>query len=274
MELEPPPLGTRERWAWEYVTTSSLAHKLSPPPMPAEWEHHAPPRRLERPGRPAGLVLASKKARTPGPEALRSPARRAQLVHTFLHHELQAAELFAWALLAFADAPRAFRAGLVGVLGEELEHARAYDEHLRALGVTFGSLPVRDWFWERIPACTTPLAFVATMGMGFEGGNLDHMERFAERFRAVGDAQGASLLERVHADEVGHVRFARLWFCKLLGRELEGEALFEAFRLALPPPLSPMVMRGAPLARGARMRAGQDAAFCEALEAWAPSPGS
>src|SRR2546430_3572368 len=43
------------------------------------------------------LDVVIRSAKSPGPVALRSARRRAQLVHTFLHHELQAAELMAWA---------------------------------------------------------------------------------------------------------------------------------------------------------------------------------
>ena len=105
---EAPPLGTVERWAWDYVTSVDLAYKLAPPPVPSRWERSPPPRRLAGPGRPASLVLSPHALTTPGPEAMRAPAKRAQLVHTFMHHELQATDLMAWASLAVADAPRAF----------------------------------------------------------------------------------------------------------------------------------------------------------------------
>jgi hypothetical protein len=50
---------------------------------------------------------------------------------------------------------------------------------------------------------------------------------------------------------------------------------FDAWRLALPAPLTPMLMRGKPLQREARLRAGQSETFLDELEAWQPdSPGS
>jgi len=125
---------------------------------------------------------------------------------------------------------------------------------------------LRDWFWERVPAAASPAAFVATMGLGFEGGNLDHSERFTERLRLAGDPESAELQRQVGADEEGHVRFALRWF-----RRFTGADSFEAWVAALPPPLSPLVMRGAPLAVDARRRAGLPEAFVEALVAWQPT---
>jgi uncharacterized ferritin-like protein (DUF455 family) len=262
----PPPADTLERWAFDYVTSVDLAHKLAPPPPPRALEQGAPARRLTQPGRPAVLTLGGARPRkTPSAEALRNPARRAELVHTFLHHELQAAELFCWALLAFPDTPEAFRRGLAAIAVEETEHLRLYAEHLPALGSSVGAFPVRDWFWERIPAALSPATFVAVMGIGFEGANLDHAERFAERFRAAGDARGAEIVERIGLDERGHVRFAIHWFT-----HFGGPLSFDAWRDALPRPLSPLLLRGKPLAREARLRAGLDAAFVDALDAWTP----
>ncbi|HEU4411119.1 MAG TPA: hypothetical protein VFS43_38055, partial [Polyangiaceae bacterium] len=53
---ESPPPGTVERWAYDFVTSTDLAHKLAPPPPPEAWQPPgAPARRLAAPGRPARL---------------------------------------------------------------------------------------------------------------------------------------------------------------------------------------------------------------------------
>jgi uncharacterized ferritin-like protein (DUF455 family) len=259
------PDGTIERWAFDYITSTSLAHKLDPPAAPRVFAEGARPMRIARPGRPPELRVTPRAPKAPGPEAMRAPVRRAALVHTFFHHELQAAELMCWAVLAFADAPEAFRQGLVGVMRDEIRHMGLYTQHLAALGARFGDFPVRDWFWQRIPSASSPASFVATVGMGLEGANLDHAVRFAERFRAIGDEQGAVIQERIGTEEIPHVRFALRWF-----ERFTGEASFEAWARHLPPPLSPLLMRGAPLAREARLSAGFSAAFVDALERWRP----
>ncbi|MGK3990597.1 DUF455 family protein [Sorangium sp. So ce136] len=307
---DPPPPGTVERWAWDYILSTDLEHKLAPPPVPSAWESDAappPPRRIERPGRPAELRISARAQKSPGPEALRNPARRAQLFHAFLHHELQAAELMAWAVLAFPETPRAFRGGLVRIALDEVRHMQLYARYLAAIGHRFGELPVRDWFWSRVPAAASPAQFVAVMGMGLEGGNLDHTARFAERFRAIGDVEGAELTERVCAEEIPHVRFGVRWFRRFTqssgsaahgappgqsegappgqgegappgqseGASRGGPIDFETWVRHIPPPLSPLLMRGEPMNRRDRSRSGLTEPFLDALASWTErAPGS
>lgn len=259
--MTPPPAATVERWCHDLLTTTDPEAKLAPPPPPDTWEDAPPPRRLEAPGRPPTWSVVDRAPKSPKRGALVQPQRRAELLHTFLHHEVQAAELMAWALLAWPDTPRAFRQGLLKVCRDELRHLGMYRDHLRRLGVEFGDLPVRDWFWQRVPAVPGPAEFVAVMGVGFEGGNLDHAARYAEWFRAAGDAEGAQLLDQVGEEEVAHVRFAAEWF-----RRLTGGFDFPSWKRRLPAPLTPTVMKGRPLNRPARRRAGLDDAFLDGLD--------
>ncbi|MET0283801.1 MAG: DUF455 family protein [Polyangiales bacterium] len=257
---------TRSEWARAYVESTSMAYKLDPPPVPSE-DGRALPLRLERAGRPALLDVSWDKYKAPrSAAALRDVKKRASLLHTFLHHELQAAELMCWAVLAFPETPRAFRGGLLNICLDEARHMRLYAAHLRELGFEVGAFPVRDWFWERAPAARDALQFLALMGLGFEAGNLDHSVRYCAMFAEAGDLQAAALQELVGIEERSHVAFAAHWF-----RELSGGLDFAGWCAALPAPLSPMVMRGKPLAREARRAAGLDDAFLDALEAWQPT---
>jgi uncharacterized ferritin-like protein (DUF455 family) len=169
----------------------------------------------------------------------------------------------AWAILAFPETPAKFRRGLLAICREEVRHMQYYVEYLRTCGASFGDFPVRDWFWDRVPRSATPTHFVAVMGVGFEGGNLDHSERFAQLFRAAGANDAATILEVVGAEEVRHVRFAVHWFQRFTGG-LE----FEVWRNHLPPPLSPSIMRGEDLNRRDRVRAGLSPAFLDRLSEW------
>ena len=175
----------------------------------------------------------------------------------------------AWALLAFPDTPREFRAGLVRIALDEARHMRLYADQIERLGYSVGSFPVRDWFWQRVPACETPASFVAVMGLGFESANLEHTASFAARFREAGDEEGARTQEIVGREEIAHVRFGAHWF-----EAFAGGLDFDTWRDALPRPLSPMLMRGRPLERLARTRAGFSPSFLDRLDAWQPlSPG-
>lgn len=259
---EAPPNDTVEGWALRYISTTDLQEKLQPPPCPSRFAESFAPQRLATPGRPTALDVVAKTARSIGRDKLTQPRWRAHLLHTFLHHELQAAELMAWALLAFPEAPVAFRKGLVKICADELRHLQLYRREVERLGFAVGDFPVRDWFWLRVPHCRSPLQFVALLGIGLEGGNLDHAQRFAQWFRAVGDEQAAHVQEIVEREEVGHVEFAARWF-----QHWTGDLEFTRWCQELPPPLSPKLLRGLPLNRAARERAGLPAAFLDALAA-------
>jgi uncharacterized ferritin-like protein (DUF455 family) len=256
-----------EEWAEHYVLTSELSVKLEPPPPPRNFRASAKPLRLSAPGRPREFRLAGRKERTPRQEALEDPHYRARTLHAFFHHELQAAELMCWALLAFPEAEPEFKRGLVGICLDEIRHMNLYRGHIEELGASIGAFGVREWFWKRVPSCKDPLAFVAVMGMGLEAANLEHAQNFAQRFRKAGDDVGALLQERIAKEEIAHVSFGARWFSRWTGN-LD----FTTWADALPPPLSPWVFRGEPLAREARKRAGMTDDFLAALVAFEPTP--
>jgi uncharacterized ferritin-like protein (DUF455 family) len=261
---------TVERWAFDLVTSTSLAGKLGPPPPPATWMASPPAFRLAAPGRPPELTPRGARHKTPRPGALVAPAKRAELLHTFFHHELQAAELMAWALLAFPETPHAFRKGLLGICLDELRHLGLYRRHLERLGFRVGAFPVNDWFWRRVPGAeVTPAHFVARLGVGFEGGNLDHGARYVELLAAAGDPEAAELQALIVREEEAHAAFALHWF-----EVFAGTLDFEVWRAHLPAPLTPRMARGMPLNEAARRRAGYPEPFLVALRAWERADGA
>jgi uncharacterized ferritin-like protein (DUF455 family) len=257
---------TVQAWARAYIESTSLEAKLAPPTRPSVWDEHALPLKLCTPGRPPMWLQTArvKKLRKGG--AFTQPERRAELVARMFGHELQAAELMAWALLAFPETPRAYKQGLLGVMDDEIRHMNTYAKYLQTLGFSPMDFPARDWFWERIPSVQTPEGFCATMGIGFEGGNLDHASRFVAQFKRARDDEGAAMLETVHEEEIPHVRFAMHWF-----ERFTGGLSFETWRASLPPPLSPWVMKGTPMDHAGRTRAGFAPDFLGELERWTMS---
>lgn len=262
-----PAFADVEAWAEHYVLSADLSFKLAPPAPPGRFREAATPLRLTEPGRPAQFRAARRTERTPRLEALKEPQYRARALHAFFHHELQAAELMCWALLAFADAELEFRKGLLGICLDEIRHMNSYREHIQHLGYKIGDFGVREWFWKRVPSCPNKLAFVSVMGMGLEAANLEYAGDFAARFRSVGDEAGAAIQERIAKEEIAHVAFATRWFARWTGG-----CDFDTWAAALPPPLSPWVMHGNPVAENARKKAGMSAEFIRALAAYVPEP--
>ncbi len=257
-----------EAWAWGFLCSEVLSEKLDPPAPPEELSGWTVPEELVgslRPGRPKELEVLSKAPKTPRPGALVDPKVRAGLLASFHHHELQAAELFCWAFLVHSGTPEPFRRGLVKLATDEIRHMGMYRRHIERLGHSVEEFGVRDWFWERVPLSVGPEGFCAVLGLGFEGANLDHAAVFAERFRAVGDEEGARVQEVIGEEEIDHVLFARRWF-----QEFAGEVSFDAWRARLPQPLSPVLMKGPVMDHAARRRAGYEDEFLEELESWQP----
>ncbi|MBL8803783.1 MAG: DUF455 family protein [Planctomycetes bacterium] len=268
----PAREGTVEAWALALVLERDAARKLAPGAAPEvrdeeSWCEDGVERRVEAPGRPGGWSVTRRAEKAAKTGALGRVEERVRMLHVFAHHELQAAELFAWALLAFPQTPRAFRAGLVALCGEELRHLASYVRRIEELGGQFGMHPLRDWFWERVGSVRTPLEFVALQGVGLEGANLEHAARWARLFRAAGDETSAQLIDVVEREEIGHVAFARTWFERLSGASLT----YERWAAALPPPLTPALFHGAQLNLEARRRAGLDEAFLAALQRAGPA---
>lgn len=259
------PRATRNGWARDYLKSATLADKLDPVPPPEEWDTSYPCEDL-RPGRPKELTPTLARPKSIKLGALSRLSARAALHHKFWHHELQAAELMCWAILRFPETPQEFRDGLVRIVRDEVRHMRLYQDHIESLGFRLGQFEVRDWFWERIPTCETPLQFVALLGMGLEGANLDHTARFAHFLRAAGDEEGSRIQEQVGREEVAHVRFATRWF-----RVWAGSVDFDRWCAELPPPLTPLLMRGKQLQMEPRLKAEFPQEFLDSLARWKPT---
>jgi uncharacterized ferritin-like protein (DUF455 family) len=220
-----------------------------------------PPVHCTRPARSAALAMGGGAARLPGPEAMADAAARATALARFAHHELQAVELFAAAILRWPELPPGLRRAFAGVLADEQRHARAYLARLEALGARFEDFaPHSDYFWKHAPALLggAPPAFLAGMGLTFEQANLDFSRLYGEAFAAAGDAESAAVCARVHADEIRHVALAVRALRELGAPGADDTQRFEA---AVPFPLSAARAKGRRFDAGARRAAGLDEKF-------------
>ncbi|HWU86300.1 MAG TPA: DUF455 family protein [Kofleriaceae bacterium] len=262
-------------YARSVVAGCTLEAKLAPPPPAEELvieepaEPGASAARITAPGRPAALAIArSREAKVPPLAGMRDPQQRARILHALANHELQAIELFAWAVLAFPETPVAFRRGLLAILADEQLHFALYADRLAALGARFGDHPVTGHFWNKLDHLATPLGFVCTMCLTFENANLDFAGDYAAAARACGDEATAAAIDRVHADEVRHVHFGWVWLRRLAG---DVAAPWEVYLRHARYPLGPRRARGVRFDRDARRRAGLDEDFIDALAAVEPT---
>ena len=99
-------------------------------------------------------------------------------------------------------------------LSELQLHCELYLERIKELGGNNVG-PHSDYFWkhaEVIRSAANPLtAFLSVMGMTLEQANLDFTLMYRDAFENVGDSESARIIQRVHDDEIRHVRLARRW---------------------------------------------------------------
>jgi len=251
------------QFALNLVQAKTLAGKLSAPPRDLTDRRPGPALRIAAPGRPADLtIVPSTRAKVPPLDGMADPRQRSRILHSLANHELQAVELFAWALLAFPDAPPAFRSGLLRLVAEEQRHCRMYTARLREWKVALGTYPVSGYFWGKVKDITTPQRFVCTMALTFESANLDHAVNYGARAREVGDLATARLFERIGKDEVRHVRFGWRWLKRWKKRD---ETMWEAYRASVAWPLRPGLARGEVFHPEGRVAAGMDPEFIRLL---------
>jgi uncharacterized ferritin-like protein (DUF455 family) len=253
----------------------SLSDKLAAPDPSDPLLDDAPGRAWRAapagPGRPAALQLRSDRAPAPFPARalLGEPASAGAALHAFANHELLALELMALALLRFPDADPTFRRELAATMRDEQRHLRLYLERMGELGVGFGDYATSAFFWDCLADVQDVAGFVAGMSLTLEQANLDFATDYARAFAEVGDTATASLLERVHREEVVHVARGVNWFA----RERPGVPLWDAWVEALPAPLTPRRGRGARVDLDARRKAGFPEEFVERVRRYAHSRG-
>jgi len=252
------------------VLAETLERKLAPPPAVMTDRLPRPAVLPMAPGRPAELRIQPGRAvkRLPRLEGMRDPRQRGRILHALANHELQAVELYAWAILAYPLAPAAFRQDLLHILTEEQRHTRMYVSRLKDCGLAFGDQAVTGYFWAKVAGLQEhPLRFVCAMALTFENANLDHTLELEAAAQAAGDAATAAVIRRVRSDEVGHVAFGWRWLAAM--READ-QTMWQAYLHHVRWPLRPALARGRQFNRADRMAAGLDPAFIQLLEAEEP----
>jgi len=252
---------TYREFALALIEAQTLTGKLTPPPPDLTDTDRGQALRLTAPGRPPELQIREA-TRVPAIGAMEDPQQRPRLLHAFANHELQAVELFAWALLAFPEAPAEMRRGLLRILAEEQGHVALYLARLADYQVQLGDHPVSGYFWGKTPALTSPLRFVCAMALTFENANLDHTTDYATAAREAGDGKTAALLDQIHQDEIGHVHFGWVWLERL---KPANQSMWQAYCDNVTWPLRAALAKGRTFHPTGREAAGMDAEFIRLL---------
>ncbi len=259
-------------YARAIVESESVDAKLEPAPDDLTDDAPGEPLLLAAPGRSSKLAIRlATEVKVPPMIGFQDRFQRPRILHSMANHEFQAIELFAWALLAFPDAPKTWRRGILGILDEEQRHFRLYTDRLEAGGHEFGDFGVTGYFWNRAGAVTSPIHFACIMGLTFENANLDFAREYGAAARAADDHKTAEAIEEIYRDEIGHVAFGWKWLARWKDPD---KSMWDAYTETLTRPLNPGRARGKTFDVEGRRAAGLDEEFIANLEATAPKSPS
>jgi uncharacterized ferritin-like protein (DUF455 family) len=254
--------------------SSSLEDKLLLGPREAEDDFCGKAIKTPRfPERPESLTIGDRGIRAdfPGFNRIADEKDRGIMMHFLANHELLAAELMALVLLKFPDAPKDYRAGVYEAMREEQMHTQMYFRRMRDCGISFGELPLNDYFWRIVSSMDTIMDFVVRMNLTFEQANLDYSKYYAEQFRVIGDTGTAAVLDKIYQDEINHVGHGLKW---LRHWKKKDHSDWEAFSDSLQFPLSPSRAKGmVSFNLEGRLEAGFDEEFISQMKVSGQSRG-
>ena len=143
-------------FAENLVRSPSLDDKLRAPPADLSDADRRPSSVPLHPGRPPELVIrAGPETKVPPLAGMHDPVQRARILHGCANHELQAIELFAWALLVLspwgAPAPNRIGAG-----DSDLSSYAVSPDGVR-LALLFEKEPMALWRLDRLGLDDEPL---------------------------------------------------------------------------------------------------------------------
>ena len=162
-------------------------------------------------GYPAQPVLVD--ARRLPKRSLASKSGRGAFFHAICHIEFTAINLALDAALRFPGMPEAYYADWLRIAKEEALHFDLLQKHLAEIGFRYGEFEAHDGMWQL--AERTAHDVLLRMGLVprvLEARGLDVTPPMIERLKQAGDANGAALLARIYADEIGHVAAGTRWF--------------------------------------------------------------
>lgn len=203
-----------ERALRECVVDSKLGQALA---LDRQWRSGG----LERHGEPCPHLLDVGRPTRPAlvpPHTL--PRRKigsreghAALLHAIAHIEFNAVNLALDAAWRFRDMPDDFVGDWLRIAAEEAEHFGLLAGRLAALGYAYGDFAAHDGLWSMaVRTAHDPLPRMALVPRVLEARGLDATPQIQRRLASIGDAESVAVLDRILADEIGHVRVGNHWF--------------------------------------------------------------
>lgn len=252
-------------YAKHLLLAPNLEDKLLPPSRFWDEEEDFNSIRIEKPARNQNLKFSDKKIKIPRLEHLNLESNRGLTLHHFANHELMAIELFAWAILAFPNAPKSIRNGWVKTIEEEQIHLKLYIKRMNDFGVQFGDIPLNYIFWKQLNQFHSLESFSAVMSLSFEGANLDYSQVYAKVFSYFGDNLTSDIMVYIFEDEVKHVKRGVRAFEKSIP---PNQNTWEHYRSLIQFPFTPRRAKGYLYFPETRTLAGLDSRFVKELEAY------
>ena len=226
-------------------------------PTGAECSMHELPALPGRPDRPSLVPPKDAPHRSLG-----SVAGRAALIHALAHIEFNAINLALDVTWRFPGLPDPFYREWANVAREEAHHFMLLRAHLRTLGHAYGDFPAHNGLWEMAEKTKGDLlARLALVPRTLEARGLDASPAIRSKLTAVGDHDGAAILDIILRDEIGHVAVGNRWYRYVCDeRGLDPIATYAKLAEQYRAPK----LRG-PFNREARLAAGFEAAEIDAL---------
>src|SRR5262249_50042671 len=136
---------------------------------------------------------------------------RLQCLQRHIHNENQTLEIVAQGLADFPNVAWDLRMQMARQCWDESRHSAILYRRLRELGGRKGEFPVMNYEWGVTQLLDSLPARLAVQNRTFEGGEMDLLRQQHGMWNQADDAETASLMDALLADEVHHVRYANRW---------------------------------------------------------------
>jgi uncharacterized ferritin-like protein (DUF455 family) len=138
---------------------------------------------------------------------------RAVLFHAITHIEFNAINLALDAAYRFRNFPDQYYDDWIKIAEEEAYHFTLLRAHLRMTGFDYGDFPAHNGLWEMAQKTAfDPMVRMALVPRCLEARGLDVNPTIKNKLLKAGDHNGATLLDIILHDEIGHVAIGNHWF--------------------------------------------------------------